>query len=294
LASGRRRQEKRPLISSITDKGTGLASGKRRQEKRPLISSKFKNTFLADEIIIYRKHKIYYKTEDKTHYTDEYWSGKKECSGMKKQIGFHKNLLIIGAGGHGNVVADIAGKMKKWQSIVFLDDDEEVIKSSRGIKVIGKSTDAKSYIKDHDIFIAIGSSKTRENLQTQLELAGANIPVLIHPSAVVAEQVELEAGSVVMAGVVISCNTRIGKGCIINTSTTVDHDNELGDYAHLSAGVHTGGGAKIGKGTFMGIASVVSSNVIITSGCTIGAGAVVIKDLLEAGTYVGVPARKVK
>lgn len=201
-------------------------------------------------------------------------------------------LLIIGASGHGKVIADIAFKMNRWHNIAFLDDDEN-IKVSMGIEVIGKSADAFKYMKDFDIFVGIGNNSIRERLQEKLEFEGASIPVLIHPDAVIGGHVELGAGTVVMARAVINCSTRIGKGSIINTGATIDHDNLIEDYVHISPGVHTAGTVKIGKGTWLGIGSVVSNNVNIISGCKIGAGAVVVKDINEVGTYVGVPARRV-
>jgi len=200
-------------------------------------------------------------------------------------------LLIIGASGHGRVVADIAMKMNKWQQIAFLDDDEN-IKSSMGIEVIGKSADAFTYITDADIFVAIGNNSTREKIQERLEGEGASIPVLVHPNAAIGVEVELGTGTVVMAGVVINSCTKIGKGCIINTGATIDHDNVIEDYVHISPGAHLAGTVEVGKGTWIGIGSIVSNNINITSGCIVGAGAVVVKDITEAGTYVGVPARR--
>ena len=202
------------------------------------------------------------------------------------------NLLVIGASGHGKVIADIALKMNNWKSIAFLDDDENV-KSSIGIDVIGKTTDALKYMRNYDIFIAIGNNATREKIQEKLEVEGVSIPVLIHPTAVIGEQVEFGAGTAVMAGAIINCCTTIGKGCIINTGATIDHDNFIEDYVHISPGVHTAGTVKIGKGTWLGVGSKVSNNLNITNGCKVGAGAVVVKDITEAGTYVGVPARRV-
>ncbi|NLZ82122.1 MAG: acetyltransferase [Clostridiales bacterium] len=202
-------------------------------------------------------------------------------------------LLIIGASGHGKVVADIALKMNKWKSIAFLDDDEN-IKSSMEIEVIGKSANASDYIKDYDIFVAIGNNTTREKIQEKLEAEGASIPTLVHPNAVIGEQVKFGDGTVIMAGVVINCCTEIGNGGIINTGSTIDHDNLIEDYVHISPGVHTAGTVRIGKGTWLGVGSIVSNNINIISGCKVGAGAVVVKDITESGTYVGVPARRVK
>lgn len=201
-------------------------------------------------------------------------------------------LLIIGASGHGKVIADIALKMNKWKSIAFIDDDEN-IKSSMGREVIGKLADAHLYMKDYDIFVAIGNNVTREKIQEKLEAEGASIPVLIHPMAIIGEQVEFGAGTAVMAGTVINCCTIIGKGCIINTGATIDHDNFIEDYVHISPGVHIAGTVKIGKGTWLGVGSVVSNNLNIISGCKVGAGAVVVKDIIEFGTYVGIPAKQI-
>ncbi|ARK32456.1 acetyltransferase [Halalkalibacter krulwichiae] len=201
-------------------------------------------------------------------------------------------LLIIGANGHGKVVADIALKMGKWQSIAFLDDNEN-IKVSLGIEVIGKSDEAFAYIDDCDIFVGIGNNAIRKKLQESLELKGASIPKLIHPNSVIGEQVEVESGTVIMAGVVINCCTKIGKGCIINTGATIDHDNLIEDFVHLSPGVHLAGTVKVGKGTWLGIGSVVSNNVNITCRCIVGAGAVVVKDINQTGTYVGIPSKKI-
>ncbi|MDI6530281.1 acetyltransferase [Bacillus mycoides] len=202
-----------------------------------------------------------------------------------------EKLLIIGASGHGKVIADIALKMNKWQSISFLDDNE-TLKSSMGIEIIDKSASISKYIDDYDFFVGIGNNVIREKIQRQLEIEGASIPVLIHPSAIIGEQVYLEAGTVVMAGAVINCCTKIGKGCIINTTSTVDHDNIIEDYVHISPGAHLAGTVNIGRGTWLGIGSIISNNINVTGGCRIGAGTIVVKDITELGTYVGVPSRR--
>ncbi|MBM7690776.1 sugar O-acyltransferase (sialic acid O-acetyltransferase NeuD family) [Peribacillus deserti] len=203
-----------------------------------------------------------------------------------------EKLLIIGASGHGKVVADIALKMKKWKTITFLDDNFSM-QLSMGIQVSGKTVDAFTHINDCDIFVGVGNNATREQIQLKLEAEGASIPTLIHPSAVIGEQVELASGTVVMAGVVINCCTRVGKGCIINTGATIDHDNLIEDYVHVSPGSHLAGTVKVGLGSWLGIGSVVSNNINITSKCIVGAGAVVVRDIMVAGVYVGIPAKKI-
>ena len=175
----------------------------------------------------------------------------------------------------------------------FLDQDEN-IRSSLNIDVINRSENAFKYIKDYDIFVAIGNNVTREKVLEGLMSLGASVPVLMHPNAVLGKLVEVGMGTVIMAGAVINCCTKIGKGCIINTGATIDHDNMIGDYVHISPGAHLAGTVSVGKGTWIGIGSAVINNISITGNCIIGAGAVVTRDIMEPGTYVGVPARKIK
>jgi len=203
-----------------------------------------------------------------------------------------EKLLIVGAGGHGKVLADISRRINRWKYIAYVDDNL-VGQSIMGIDVIGKASDAFLLIPEYDIIVGIGNNTVRYQYQSKLEASGASIPILIHPNAVVGDEVTFGNGTVVMAGAVINCCTKIGKGCIINAGSTVDHDNIIEDYVHISPGVHIAGTVRIGRATWLGIGSIVSNNLKITSDCIIGAGAVVINDLMHPGTYVGVPARRV-
>lgn len=202
-------------------------------------------------------------------------------------------LLIIGASGHGKVIADIALQIDKWNYIAFLDDNK-ALKTSMGVEIIDTSDNIYKYIDDYEIFVGIGNNSIRQKLYEKLETAGAMIPVLIHPNSTIGQQVEIGNGTAVMAGAVINCCTNIGKGCIINTGSTVDHDNIVEDFAHISPGVHLAGNVKVGKESWLGIGSLVLNNITITGGCTIGAGSVVVKDISIPGTYVGTPVRMIK
>jgi len=203
-------------------------------------------------------------------------------------------LLIIGASGHGKVTADIALKMNKWKSIAFLDDDDNINQIQMNIRVMGKSNEAYKYIKDCDIFIAIGNNNIRKKFQERLEAEGASIPVLIHPASIIGKEVELGIGTVVMAGTVINCCTKIGKGCIINTGSTIDHDNFIQSYVHISPGAHLAGGVKVGNLSWIGIGSSIIQGINVGKGSIIGAGSVMIRDLPDNCTAVGNPARVIK
>ncbi len=95
-----------------------------------------------------------------------------------------------------------------------------------------------------------------------------------------------------MAGAVINHGTSIEYGCIINTGATVDHDNIITDYVHVSVGSHLAGTVSVGTGTWIGAGAIVSNNISVWENCMVGAGAVVVDNLIEPDTYVGVPARR--
>ncbi|MBD7970569.1 acetyltransferase [Paenibacillus gallinarum] len=201
-------------------------------------------------------------------------------------------LLIIGAGGHGRVIADIALQMEKWKSIGFLDDSNT--KPYMGLHVLGTTQNLSEYIDEYEIIVGIGDNSKRKEVNDLIESFGAEIPVLIHPNAVIGSQVVLGMGTVVMAGVVVNCCSVIGKGCIINTGSTIDHDNSIEDFVHISPGVHLAGSVNVGYGSWLGIGSVVSNNIKINNNCILGAGSVVVKDITEAGVFAGIPAKRLK
>lgn len=199
-----------------------------------------------------------------------------------------KSIIILGANGHGKVVADIA-KKNGYTDIAFLDDKDSLTECS-GYSVQGKCSCFTEY--DCDMIVAIGNANVRQRFQELLESAGKTVLTLIHPNAVVDESVEIGCGSVVMAGAVINAGSKIGKGCIINTCASVDHDCILEDFVHVSVDAHLAGTVSVGRRTWIGIGTVVSNNLKITGDCMIGAGAVVVKDINVPGTYIGVPAMK--
>ncbi len=192
-----------------------------------------------------------------------------------------KQLTIIGASGHGKVLADIA-KHCGYEDIQFLDDDESLAFCGKN-PVVGK-TDKEVY---GDVIVAIGNADIRKRLSN-----GRKLVTLIHPDAVIADDVVIGPGTVVMAGVVINPGTKIGRGCIINTSSSVDHDCVIGDYSHVSVGAHLCGTVRIGDAVWIGAGATISNNIIVCTRVLVGAGAVVVNDILESGTYIGVPAKR--
>ena len=201
------------------------------------------------------------------------------------------NLIIIGASGHGKVIADIA-KKNGYTEIAFLDDNDHV-QLCGDYNVIGRCNTASQH-KNADFIVAIGNSEIRSKIHTQLTENNLRIVSLIHPNATVAESVNIGTGTVIMAGAVINPDVTIGEGCIINTCSSIDHDCINDNYVHISVGSHLCGTVSIGNKTWIGAGATVSNNISICSNCMIGAGAVVVKSIDQAGTYVGTPAKIIK
>jgi len=206
---------------------------------------------------------------------------------MKNEYESNRRLLIIGAGGHGRVVYDVAKQTTNYQEITFLDD---AFDGSVEDGIIDKASNFSQYLDSSDFFVAIGAGKIRKRYVSQLLEANANLISMRHPSSVISESVKIGRGVVVMAGVVVNCNTKIEDGVILNTCSSIDHDCIIGAYSHVAVGARLCGTVHIGDGCFIGANSTVVNNVSICGYCLIGAGGVVVKDLQEPGVYYGAPA----
>ena len=205
----------------------------------------------------------------------------------------HK-IVVLGAGGHAKVVADIIIKTKNIL-IGFLDDNvaigNTIIRyNNQELKVIGKINDSIKLFnqyKDLEFIIAIGNNEIRKSLSNEYNLP---YTTLVHPSANIGVDVKLGKGTVIMPNVIINPGTNVGNHCIINSGAIIEHDNIIEDYVHVSPNATLCGTVKIGAMTHIGAGSTVKNNIEICGGCVIGAGSVVVKDILEQGTYIGVPS----
>lgn len=193
-------------------------------------------------------------------------------------------IIIYGASGHGKVVAEVA-ELSGYKEIVFFDDD--INKRENGkYNVIHSFPD-----EEYDIIVAIGDNATRERVSKGLNEKQVS---LIHPNAVISNDVVIGDGVVILANATIGVGTRIGNGAIINTCSSIDHDSFVDDFVHVSVNSHTAGTVRLGKRTFLGVKSAVINNISIVDDVVVGAGAIVISDIEESGVYIGIPAKKVK
>lgn len=201
-----------------------------------------------------------------------------------------KNVIILGAGGHAKVIADII-KKNNDNLLGFLDDCEEIqnqiIYDNK--KVIGKIEECINYDNAYFV-IGIGNNKIRKLIAEKYQL---NWYTAIHPSAIIADEVLIGPGSVIMPGAIINPGSKIGTHCIINTKSSIDHDNIIEGFVHVSPGATLAGTVHIKEGTWICAGATIINNITIEKDNIIGAGAVVIRDILDTNhTFVGVPAKK--
>jgi sugar O-acyltransferase (sialic acid O-acetyltransferase NeuD family) len=142
--------------------------------------------------------------------------------------------------------------------------------------------------------VAIGNNKARLKITLEYEAKGMKLATIIHPKAVVSDSAIIGGGTVVFANAVINPSAKIGKACIINTGAIVEHDCILENGVHISPNAAMGGTVCIGEKTWVCVGSSIANNIKIGGNSVIGAGSVVIKDVLNNVMVAGVPAKIMK
>lgn len=210
-----------------------------------------------------------------------------------------KRIIVIGAGGHAKVVIDIMLQRKKAfnDNLIIegiLDDSfiENEKKELFGIPIIGKINKILELSSDIYYVIAIGNNSIRRKISKDYK--NLKYITLIHPKAIIAENVIIYEGTVVMAGVIINSYTKIGKHCIVNTGSIIEHDNIIGDCVHVSPNATLCGGISVEDISWIGAGATIMQNVKIGTDSIIGAGAIVVKNIPSNCTAVGNPAKPIK
>jgi sugar O-acyltransferase (sialic acid O-acetyltransferase NeuD family) len=206
---------------------------------------------------------------------------------LKAQV-MTKELAIVGASGHGKVIADIAEQL--GFTVNFYDDAYPSKTHIEHWSINGTCADLVVLNKTMDVVVAIGNNEIRHQKITLLQQNSFNPITLIHPTAVISRYAVIAKGTVVFAGAIINAFAKVGVGCIINTAAVIEHDCIIDDFAHICPNVALAGGVTVGRKSWVGIGSQVKQLITIGDNCLIGAGSTVVKDMPDNVTAYGSPA----
>lgn len=201
-------------------------------------------------------------------------------------------LVIVGAGGHGRVVADAALAQGGWQRVVATDIDAAKCSGELLAGVALLPYEGAGRLDGAVFHAAIGSARAREK---ESAAAGeSRLACVVHPRAAVSPFAQLRPGAFVAAQAVVAPHARVGLCTIVNHGAVIDHDCQVGDFTHVAPQSALGGGVRIGARVLVGAGVRVLPGLSVCDDVVVGAGAVVIASITEPGVYVGVPARRVK
>lgn len=202
-----------------------------------------------------------------------------------------RRLALLGASGHGKVVAD-AALASGWDGVEFFDDAWPGYQCNGPWPVVGDTSALTSRLTEFQgVLVAIGDCSARWTKHQELLSAGARLVTVVHPAATVSRYAVLGAGCVVMAGAVVNVGASVGQAGIINTGATVDHDCLLADGVHICPGANLSGNVGVGPCSVVGVGAAIKQGIRVGSRVVIGAGAVVIRSVGDACVVAGNPGR---
>lgn len=208
-----------------------------------------------------------------------------------------KNLIIIGAGGCGREVLQIAKDVNRlhptWNIKGFLDDRADALDGLRcDVTVIGST---ESYVPqpDDQFVCCIGNSEVRKAIIDKMSEKGAEFVNVIHPTSLIADSALLGKAVILYPYSIISDNAEIGDGCIVNMHSTIAHDSKLGEYCTISAHCDVTGMCTVGARVFMGSGARMVPGSKVGNDVFICAGSTVMSRLKDGAKVIGVPAKRI-
>lgn len=202
------------------------------------------------------------------------------------------DLLIVGGGGHGRVVAETARLTQHFSNIVVIDPLQSTNWPLPSFKCVQSESMVDASPESWSFVPAVGDSYLRKKLYSKYVGMGFQPATIIHPKASVSCSASIGKGVVVFAGAVIAAMSQVGDCAIINHNAVVEHDCVVGSFAHIAPGAVMGGSSKLGDGSFLGACANLRHKAEVAKDVVIGNGAAVVSNISLAGTYVGVPAKK--
>lgn len=204
-------------------------------------------------------------------------------------------VIIVGAGGHGRVVAD-ALQAAGRSVLGFTDNDPSAWGTTPcGAPVLGNDDVLRQH-EPQSVLLANGLGTTRvstlrRDVFLKLKAQGYRFATVVHPSATVSPRASIEEGCQVMARAVVQVGATVAANTILNTGTIVDHDCAIGAHTHVATGATLSGGVTVGENCHIGAGATVIQGVSLGDECLVAAGAVVVRDAAARSRLAGVPAR---
>ncbi|NLD48187.1 MAG: acetyltransferase [Clostridiaceae bacterium] len=208
-----------------------------------------------------------------------------------------KDLVIIGAGDFGREVAALVANInevkKQWNFKGFVDD---ALKGTtiEGFPIIGRIDSIYNMNPKPYVVISIANTRIKKSIAQELSRNDVPLAILVHPSVIISDHVELGGGSIVSAGTIFAINTNLGEHCILNLGCRIGHDTIIGNYSSCMPGTNLAGKVNVGEGCYFGLNTCVINGLEIGEWSTIGAGAAVVRDIPAHSLAVGVPAKVIK
>lgn len=209
------------------------------------------------------------------------------------------NIVLIGSSGHAKVIIDVVEEEARYRIVGLLDSFRNVGEETSGYKVLGREEDLSKLARTHAVagaIIAIGDNYVRSQVASRIAPMTPRISFVtaIHPRATIAKCVSIGEGTVIMSGVTVNPDCAIGRFCILNTNSAIDHETVMEDFSSIGPGGVTGGNCRLGDCSAVGIGAVLSHGLSIGAHSVIGAGSVVVHDIDSRKVAYGVPARAVR
>ncbi|NYE35532.1 sugar O-acyltransferase (sialic acid O-acetyltransferase NeuD family) [Nocardioides cavernae] len=206
-------------------------------------------------------------------------------------------LVLVGASGLAREASAVAVLLRHEGPLSIVDDDPARWGTLHGLTPVLGAVDLLTESVDHDVVLALGKGRHRRRVATRLELVGFDpdrYTSIVHPRVVLPGSCHVDAGAIVLDGVVLTADVEVGRHVVLMPQVTLTHGCTVHDFATLCAGVTLGGDVEVGEAAYIGMNASVREGVRIGAGATLGMGSVLLEDLPPGETWVGVPARPIR
>lgn len=206
-------------------------------------------------------------------------------------------LILVAAGGLAREVIASQGTHGRYERILLVDDHPALWGQRVGGHTVVGGLDIVQQREDHEVLVCAGRGASRRSIVDRLTAMGVRpdrFATGIDPQVRVPAGCAVGAGSIVLAGAVLTSDVRVGRHSVVMPNATLTHDDHLDDYVTICAGVAMGGGVRVGPGAYVGMNASVRQGVVVGAGAVVGMGAAVLEDVPAGETWVGVPARRLR